>query len=47
VGAGSGEKIEKGFYEDLSQANAITLRAILQQYSKDLSTIKNNLSILS
>tara|TARA_R100001377_G_C3183721_1_gene107685 strand:+ start:95 stop:1078 length:984 start_codon:yes stop_codon:yes gene_type:complete len=33
-------KIEKGLYEDLSQANMITLRELLQQYSKDVSSTK-------
>ena len=28
-------KIEKGLYEDLSQANTITLRELLQTYFKD------------
>ena len=33
-------KIEKGLYEDLSQANQITLRELLQQYSKEVSSQK-------
>ena len=33
-------KIEKGLYEDLSQANQITLRELLQQYSKEVSSTK-------
>ena len=33
-------KIEKGLYEDLSQANSITLREILQQYCNDVSSTK-------
>ena len=33
-------KIEKGLYEDLSQANTITLRELLQTYFKDVSTTK-------
>ena len=33
-------KIEKGLYEDLSQANQITLRELLEQYSKEVSSQK-------
>ena len=33
-------KIEKGLYEDLSQANTITLRELLQTYYKDVTTTK-------
>ena len=33
-------KIEKGLYEDLSHANSITLRELLQQYRDDVSSTK-------
>ena len=33
-------KIEKGLYEDLSQANQITLRELLEQYAKEVSSQK-------
>ncbi len=33
-------KIEKGLYEDLSQANTITVKELLQTYYKDVTTTK-------
>ena len=33
-------KIEKGLYEDLSHANSISLRELLQQYRDDVSSTK-------
>mgnify|MGYP001311580988 CR=1 FL=1 len=33
-------KLEKGLYEDLSHANSITLRELLQQYRDDVSSTK-------
>jgi integrase len=33
-------KIEKGLYEDLSQANTITLKDLLEHYCKDVSSTK-------
>ena len=36
----SESKIEKGLFEDLSQANSITLRDLLQQYKAEVSEDK-------
>ena len=33
-------KLEKGLYEDLSHANSISLRELLQQYRDDVSSTK-------
>ena len=33
-------KIEKGLYEDLSQANTITVKELLQTYYKDVTITK-------
>ncbi len=33
-------KLEKGLFEDLSHANSITLKEVLQQYSSEVSSTK-------